>query len=201
MTTLFDELLVAPIPERTQARPGRRSRPPQRQRVGVVDMTPWLGERDVLKRFDAKIARLPAGCHYWLGAISSNGYGKFQLGSRSNGTAVIISAHRFAYLRHHGQLPIGDLVRHACDEPSCVNPDKGHMIAGTVSENTLDWLARCHDHGNPLGDPRGPGKRARAIRDAILAAPTLEDQLRAAVAAATYTIGTQLDLLAVTPQP
>lgn len=197
MTTLQQALVeLEPVSQQRAPRAGRRSRPPRHRSAGAVDMTPWVSVAAVRARFEAKVARLtPDGCWYWLGAISSNGYGKFQLGSRTDGSAVIVGAHRFAYLVAEGELARGELVRHACDEPSCVNHRPGHMLAGSPAENALDWLARCHELGNPLGDPRGPGARARAIRDAILAAPTLELQRHAAAAAATYTIGTQLDLL------
>ena len=49
-------------------------------------------------------------------------------------------AHRFAYAYIHGGVPRTKLVRHKCDNKSCVNP--AHLELGTNADNQQDWLKR-----------------------------------------------------------
>jgi len=73
-------------------------------------------------RFTAEIVPTP-GCHYWVGALADDGYGRFT----ANGGAV--RACRFLWTTHHGQLPPQVVVMHqTCDEPSCTRLD--HLRAG-----------------------------------------------------------------------
>ena len=60
------------------------------------------------------------------------------------------------------------VIRHRCDESSCHNPAR--WLTGTVKDNAADYTTRAGGLGSPLGDRRGPARRARAIRDAILRA-------------------------------
>lgn len=47
--------------------------------------------------------------------------------------------HRVAYEIHKGPIPLGSVVRHTCDNGSCVNPD--HLLTGTQKENVNDiWV-------------------------------------------------------------
>jgi hypothetical protein len=132
------------------------------------DLSRWLQDLSVLRRFEAKVFRgAGSGCHPWLGAISSSGHGKFHLGAGD--AAMIVSAHRFAYQIEHGPL-VGGTVMHACDEHSCVNTGPGHLILGTSGTNTRDYYRDRHGALSPLADPRGRSGRAMAIRDAILTA-------------------------------
>ena len=44
--------------------------------------------------------------------------------------------HRHAYRRFKGEIPIGMIVRHTCDNRLCCNPD--HLILGTHADNARD---------------------------------------------------------------
>jgi len=68
-----------------------------------------------------------------MGAKTRHGYGQ----RRVNGKTVYV--HRLAFEEHHGRSPVG-VVRHACDNPSCYNPD--HLIEGSQADNVQDMIDR-----------------------------------------------------------
>lgn len=113
----------------------------------------------------------PGRCWPWLGPISEDGQAK--LGLVIDGERRMIAAPVFGYQISRGLLRPGrdgrlPVIRHTCDEPACQNP--AHWILGTRRQNAADFRERRFDPGSPLADKRGPGRRSRAIRDAILAA-------------------------------
>lgn len=75
-----------------------------------------------------------SGCIEWQKSKNSRGYGKFKTGGKT------VSAHRFSYEAHNGPIPDGAVVRHACDNPPCVNPD--HLLVGTHADNSMDAVTR-----------------------------------------------------------
>jgi hypothetical protein len=120
--------------------------------------------------------RGPGQCHYWLGALSSSGHGRVRLGVRTASAgrpaSIVVAAHVYLYQESRGllrRLPDGSypLVRHRCNEPSCLNPI--HLAAGTAADNAADAVAARGTAG-PAADSRGAQGRAVAIRDAIVGA-------------------------------
>lgn len=76
----------------------------------------------------------PQGCWEWTGNIDSNGYGRLSVGGKTT------LAHRYSYYIHCGDLIDGEVVRHSCDNPPCVNPK--HLIQGSQNENMQDAIQR-----------------------------------------------------------
>ena len=83
-------------------------------------------------------------CAPWTKAINNLGYG---ISWRDGKT---ISAHRKVYEEHYGQIPKGLVVRHTCDNRSCVNPK--HLVLGTHKQNSQDMVERNRQaKGNKIG--------------------------------------------------
>ncbi len=86
-------------------------------------------------RFWAKVQKPSGdGCWFWTGARNKLGYGLFGVGRRSE------LAHRVAYKLVYGAIPEGALLRHRCDNPSCVRPD--HLLPGDNLSNMQDSVER-----------------------------------------------------------
>ena len=64
-----------------------------------------------------------------------------------------ISAHRFSWILHHGEVPSQLQVLHKCDNPLCVNPD--HLFLGTQDENTQDRVRKERSAGGIKTNSRG----------------------------------------------
>jgi hypothetical protein len=93
--------------------------------------------RPVAERFWEKVDRHGPSlsddlgpCWLWLAALSSGGYGRFDVeGGRG------VKAHRWAYESAHGPIPDGLQLDHLCRVRQCVNPD--HLEPVTQRENLM----------------------------------------------------------------
>ena len=89
------------------------------------------------ERFWARVVKHENGCWLYGGEKFGNKYGLLTRGGRSGRN---ISAHRYSYEIHHGEIPRGKFVCHKCDVKNCVNPD--HLYAGDHEDNTQDIVDR-----------------------------------------------------------
>jgi hypothetical protein len=53
-----------------------------------------------------------------------------------HGSHKPVKAHRFSFELHERQLKEGEVVRHLCHNPACVNPK--HLAAGSQADNIRD---------------------------------------------------------------
>jgi hypothetical protein len=81
-----------------------------------------LTEKD-RRRFEKRLRRdAKTGCLEFTGYRDMNGYGRFGV------RRVPRLAHRVAFVLAGNPLAEGENLRHACDNPSCCNPD--HLAVG-----------------------------------------------------------------------
>jgi len=76
-------------------------------------------------------------CILWSKAKDYNGYGKKNVDNKT------FLSHRLSYCEHHNidlEEIKGVVVRHKCDNPSCVNPL--HLELGSHRDNTRDAIGR-----------------------------------------------------------
>ena len=53
------------------------------------------------------------------------------------------NAHRYVYQLIKGEIPLGQVVSHTCDNKLCMNPD--HLILGTPQDNVNDYMERQYN--------------------------------------------------------
>lgn len=98
------------------------------------------------ERFWRKVVKLEEGCWEWQAARDQDGYGSvWYKGAQWR-------APRVAWLLANPgrQIPHGQVVRHKCDNPPCVNPS--HLELGTPRDNDDDRVRRGR---SAFGDRNG----------------------------------------------
>ena len=100
-----------------------------------------------------------SGCWLWTAYCDKDGYGICCTGSMQANTRRHIKAHRLSYATFKGPIPDGKIVCHACDTPSCVNPD--HLFAGTWNDNVQDMMRKNRNRGGGKPHPGEANGNAR----------------------------------------
>jgi len=92
-------------------------------------------------RFRKYVSQTPTetGCLLWTGYAQqqTQNYRRPYFSVATGKPAV---ASRVAYQLWKGDIPEGQVVRHTCDNPLCVNPD--HLLLGTHQDNIRDKVER-----------------------------------------------------------
>lgn len=88
---------------------------------------PWVYKKGPMS------PHLRTQCWTWQGTTDEHGYGRARRKYKSE-----MSAHRIAFTCFKGPVPDGQMVRHRCDNPSCVNP--AHLVAGSGKDNCDDMV-------------------------------------------------------------
>ena len=88
------------------------------------------------KRFWNKVSKGGKDeCWEWTAGKRHGGYGQFKLNNKMQ------VAHRLSWMwANNKDVPVGMLICHHCDNPSCVNPD--HLFLGTNADNNRDCWSK-----------------------------------------------------------
>lgn len=102
-----------------------------------------------------------SGCIRFTGHLDGEGYGRIMV------ARVKYMAHRLSYSINNGPIPDGYVVRHKCDNPSCINPE--HLEVGTQADNIADKVSRGRQaRGSGVGRAILTEEAVREIRSSPL---------------------------------
>lgn len=105
-------------------------------RVSLIgkDVPDDLAYPMVLKRLLMYSRRTATGCLEWTRWRNAEGYGYTSFRNHPERT------HGLMFRAVKGPIQKGMIIRHTCDNPSCMEPS--HLLIGTEADNTADSLAR-----------------------------------------------------------
>ena len=102
-------------------------------------------------------------CWEWTGYRAKRRSGAASYGTIGFGGKDVL-AHRYAWVLEHGQIGVGLVVCHRCDNVACVRAD--HLFLGTQAANLADMRAKGRQH--PMPQSRGESNaRARLTVDVV----------------------------------
>lgn len=101
----------------------------------------WKRSDTLENRFWSKVNKTK-DCWFWLASGTDDGYGQLKFRGKR------MYAHHISVALSGRIIPLGKIVCHTCDTPSCVRPD--HLWIGTMKENQLDASrkGRCRNRYN-----------------------------------------------------
>ena len=106
-------------------------------------------EQRHIDRFFANISpEALTGCWLWTAYVDKFGYGQLNINGKPT------PAHRVSAMIH-GLDMSGPVMRHMCNNPSCVNP--AHLQTGTYQDNTNDMLLMNRQF-HPIGSASSGAK-------------------------------------------
>lgn len=114
------------------------------------------------------------GCHTVV-SHSKDKDGYTRVCRRVNGKKKMLYLHRVVYEQCVGEIPAGEVVRHSCDNPPCINPD--HLLVGTTLDNMRDKVERGRSsYGKRNGRAKLLEKHVLSIRDDYRDALTIANE-------------------------
>jgi hypothetical protein len=100
------------------------------------------------------------GCWLWNSSTYKSGYGWLKVFGK------VVSAHRYSYELHKGEIPKGMHILHSCDVKTCINPE--HLRPGTHQENMNEAVERSRirsGENHPMYGTKNPRpKQAHPVR-------------------------------------
>lgn len=120
----------------------------QRRKPEVPWNTPMTDE-DYIARFKRRCIITENGCWEWQGFCYA--FRGMKPGQRGYATASVRNKgwrlHRWMVEVTQRKLLSGEVARHKCDNPPCINPD--HLIPGTQKDNIADVIAKGKQQFHP----------------------------------------------------
>ena len=96
---------------------------------------------------------------------TKRGYGQVQIARKT------YLAHRVMFGAYVRAIQPGELIRHRCDNPPCVNPE--HLLAGTSLDNEQDKISRGRrPFGEDLPCSKGSAAQVAEIRQRVAGGET-----------------------------
>lgn len=131
-----------------------------------------------------------ATCTVWMGAVGSDGYGRFALRT-GVGRQRMVTPHQVAAVTAWGELAPGVTLLHDCDLRLCCSTEPGHVRVSTQAENMQQavWRGRAAGPRPGLVDVRGKTGASRAVQAALRASPDRSLEGLALVLAETIAAG------------
>lgn len=128
-----------------------------------------------------------------MGAIGSDGYGKFSVRNKLDGERVISPQQVSARLAF-GPIPLGSTMMHDCDVRVCVATTPGHVRLSSQAENMRQaaWRGRAVGPRPGMVDVRGKVGASRAVQAALRDHLDADPQELAAILAAVLAEGDPL---------
>lgn len=112
-----------------------------------------------------------SACWIWMGALSTDGYGRFGFTDTQTGERRTVTPHRAAAELVLGPAPEGSTHLHDCDVRLCCRVGSGHVRIGTQAENRRHAVERAKRSGNAARIAgRGAVATSKAVQAAVRAA-------------------------------
>ena len=112
-----------------------------------------------------KYTKKDGDCLLWTRCANTDGYPRAVVDGNAN-----TKVHRVVYELTQDCLNSGEVVRHTCDNPLCINPD--HLLKGSPADNSRD-----RDTRDRHGASKVTRKQVRMIRELWASGNYLQKEL------------------------
>jgi hypothetical protein len=117
----------------------------------------WGLGLNLKERIDRLSSMSDSGCCIWQGTVTkSTGYGEIKINGRKT------TAHRAIWFAHRGEIPVGMVIMHSCDNRLCVNME--HLSVGTYGDNSRDMARKGRGGFDRLSTEQRRERSKKAMR-------------------------------------